>query len=389
MRDDRGRVVVAAALAQCPGRGGHAWVVLSYLLGFRRLGWHVTLIDRLPAAGCVDRNGARVPPAHSAGAQYARAVLDRFGLADDYWLLVDGDPEPVGRSRAALRAELRASDFLLNVMGFLDDPELRADAPRRAFLDIDPGFPQMWADLGLADVVSGHDAHLTVGTNVGRPGCRVPTLGLAWHATLPPVVMKEWPAQRGAGRAITTVATWRGPFDPVEHDGTRYGLRAHELRPLADLAARTEWPLELALDIDPADRADRERLLGFGWRLVDPRVVAGTPEDYRAYVQSSTAEILVAKGMYVQSAGGWLSDRSACYLASGRPVVAQDTGLGAHVPTGDGLLLFHDAATAHTAIEEVLGRYRHHADAARALAAEHFDSDRVLRALVESVLEPA
>jgi hypothetical protein len=391
---DAGSVVVAAALAQRPGRGGHAWAVLSYLLGFRRLGWRVTLVDRLPAEACVDHTGASVAPERSVGYRYARAVLEHFGLADCYCLLVDREPggrdrEPVGRSRAALRAELRRADFLLNVMGFLDDAELRGDVRRCAFLDIDPGFPQMWADLGLADVLAGHDAYLTVGTNIGREGCRIPCVGRAWQATLPPIVLEHWPRQRGRGRAITTVAAWRGPFAPVEHGGTRYGLRAHELRPLAGMAETIPWPVEIALDIDAADAADRARLLAGGWRLADPVAVAGTPDDYRRYVQASTAELMVAKGMYVHTASGWFSDRSASYLASGRPVVAQDTGIGAHLPTGDGLVLFRSEAEARAGLADMLARYRHHGDAARALAEDHLDSDKVLAALVDSVLEPA
>ena len=394
MHSFAGSVVVAVALAQRSDRGGHAWVVLSYLLGFRRLGWRVTLVDRLPREASVDRDGNVVAPEDSVGYIYARSVLERFGLADRYFLLVDAAPgappsEPVGRSRAELRRELRECDFLLNVMGFLDDAELRGDARRSAFLDIDPGFPQMWADLGLADIVAGHDAFLTVGTNVGQPGCGVPSLRRLWRATLPPVVMEHWPVQRDAGRAITTVATWRGPFDPIEHGGTRYGLRAHELRPLAATPATIAWPVEIALDIDAADAPDRERLVAGGWQVVDPVAVAGTPESYRSYVQSSTAELTVAKGMYVQTASGWFSDRSACYLASGRPVVAQDTGIGAHLPSGDGLVLFRSEAEARAGLVDVLARYRHHAAAARALAEEYLDSDMVLSALVDSVLEPA
>jgi hypothetical protein len=387
--DGAGSVVLAAALAQRPDRGGHAWVVLSYLLGFRRLGWRVTLVDRLPAEACVDRAGAVVAPDRSVGYRYARAVLERFALAGCYYLLVDGRPQPVGRSRAELRVELRRADFLLNVMGFLGDAELCEDARRRAFLDIDPGFPQMWADLGQADVLVGHDVFLTVGTNIGRPGCGIPTLGRPWRATVPPIVMEHWPVQRGPGRAITTIAAWRGPFDPVEHGGARYGLRAHELRPLAGMAATLACPVEMALDIDPADAADRQRLLACGWRLADPTAVAATPDDYRRYVQASIAELTVAKGMYVHTASGWFSDRSACYLASGRPVVAQDTGIGGHLPVGDGLVLFRTATEARAALADVLARYRHHADAARAWAEDHLDSDKVLTTLVDSVLEPA
>jgi len=124
--------------------------------------------------------------------------------------------------------------------------------------------------------------------------------------------MEQWPAQSGPGRAITTVASWRGPFAPVEHGGTRYGLRAHELRALAETPGAIAWPVEMALDIDAEDAADARRLAAGGWRLADPITVAGTPDEYRRYVQGSTAELMVAKGMYVQTASGWFSDRSAC-----------------------------------------------------------------------------
>jgi hypothetical protein len=201
-------------------------------------------------------------------------------------------------------------------------------------------------------------------------------------------VLEHWPAQRGLGRAITTVATWRGPFDAVEHLGARYGLRVHELRRLAAIPSGTAWPVEMALDIDPADAADRAQLKASGWRLADPVAVAGTPEAYRGYVQNSTAELMVAKGMYVHTASGWFSDRSGCYLASGRPVVAQDTGIGTHLPTGDGLVLFRNVDEARSGLADVLHRYRHHAEAARALAEEHLDSDTVIASLVDAVLAP-
>jgi hypothetical protein len=384
-----GSVVVSAALAQRPDRGGHAWVVLSYLLGFRRLGWRVTLVDRLPADACVDRTGAPVAPERSVGYRYARRLLERFGLAGSYCLLVDGQHEPAGRTRTELAVELARSDFLLNVMGFLQDANLRDLAERRVFLDIDPGFPQMWAELGLADVLGGHDTYLTVGTNIGRPGCLIPTRGCRWQATLPPVVLDEWPMQSGPGRAITTVAAWRGPFDPIDYRGTRYGLRAHELRPLFDMPHEVNWPVEMALDIDPADASDRERLMAGGWQITDPVRAAGTPESYRQYVQRSTGELMVAKGMYVRTLSGWFSDRSGCYLASGRPVVAQDTGVSCHLPTGDGLVTFCTADEAQTGLADVLHRYHHHADAARALAKDHLDSDKVIADLINSVLDPA
>jgi hypothetical protein len=345
------------------------------------------LIDRIPAHLCRNHNGALVAPERSVNWASAMAVLGRFGLQDRYGLLIDNELEPLGLSRSALRRELRDADFVLNVMGFLDDDELLGLARRRAFLDIDPGFPQIWAELGLADVLDGHDVHLSVGTNVGQPGCSVPTRGLKWLPILPPVVLEHWPRQPGRGGAVTTVATWRGPFDAVEYRGQRYGLRAHEFRNLTDIADTMRWSIELALDIDETDRADRQRLLAGGWQLTDPTKVAATPDAYRRYVQHSMAELMVAKSMYVRTRSGWFSDRSACYLSSGRPVVAQDTGLAEPLAAGDGLLLFATAAEARAALSDLFAQYDHHSMAARTLAEDLFDSDKVLTTLADSVLQ--
>jgi hypothetical protein len=141
---------------------------------------------------------------------------------------------------------VRSSALLLNVMGYLDDPELLAAAPRRVFLDLDPGFPQMWRELGLHDAFAGHDAFVTVGTRVGLPGSEVPTCGLPWIRTLPPVDLASWPVTAApGGGAFTSIATWRGPFGPVDFGGRRYGLRVHEFRRFTELPARTDARLEV------------------------------------------------------------------------------------------------------------------------------------------------
>jgi glycosyltransferase involved in cell wall biosynthesis len=138
-----------------------------------------------------------------------------------------------------------------------------------------------------------------------------------------------------------------------------------------------------ALAIDPGDRADLDALRDNGWLLLDPSRVARTPADYNEFVRGSKGELGVAKSGYVISRCGWFSDRSACYLASGRPVVAQDTGFAGAVPTGEGLLVFSTVEEAAVAIEDVRHDYARHARAAREIAAEHLDSDRVLARLLE------
>jgi hypothetical protein len=240
----------------------------------------------------------------------------------------------------------------------------------------------MWSELGLTEMLAGHDAFATVGLNLGGPGCAVPSGGREWVTTTQPVLLERWPAVAG-GAAFTSVGSWRGPFGPVEFEGVDYGLRAHEFRRFAELPRQCEAPFEIALDIDPADDADAQRLRAGGWGLADAAAVGADLETYRAYLQGSLAEISIAKGMYVRSRGGWFSDRSACYLASGKPVLAQDTGFGDHLPLGEGLLSFDDVTGATTAAEAILAAPERHARAAREIAAEHFDSRKVLPALLE------
>ena len=369
----QGTIVVAGSLAQKPGHGGHAWVFLQYLLGFRRLGWDVLFVDELPAESA----------SPSLAVDHLAGVMSSFGL-DGAWSVLDG----AGGTRAGLPmaevvARTRRSALLLNVMGYLRADEVLAAAPRRVFLDIDPGFPQMWHAQGLADVFAGHDDFVTIGENIGAADCHIPTCGLEWLTTPQPIVLDQWPLRPEPGRAVTSVATWRGAYASVDYQGRSYGLRAHELRRFAALPAASPLPLILALAIHAADRADRELLESSGWQLIEPSTVAADPWSYRAFVQGSAAELMIAKNMYVRARSGWFSDRSLCYLASGRPVIAQDTGFASRYPTGLGLLAFTTFDEAAAALHEVAAEPAKHGQAARELAETFFDSDLVLGRLLQ------
>src|SRR5262249_42444114 len=182
---------------------------------------------------------------------------------------------------------------------------------------------------------------VAVGALVGSPRCPIPTCGRRWIPMLPPVALGRWPtaAGRPARDALTSVGHWRSYGSP-EHEGLRYGQRAHSLRGLIDLPGRVRERLELALGLHAAAHPAPDALSSHRWRLLDPARVAATPAAYRDFVRGSKAELCVAKSGYVAARSGWFSDRSACYLASGRPVVAQRTGFEQRLPTGDGLLAF-------------------------------------------------
>jgi hypothetical protein len=183
---------------------------------------------------------------------------------------------------------------------------------------------------------------------------------------------------------LTSVGNWRG-YGSIQAGGIHYGQRAHSVRELIDLPGRIGEPLLLALAVHPDESRDVAALLEHGWNLVDPALVAGTPETYRQFVSGSRAELGIAKSGYVQSRCAWFSDRSCCYLASGRPVLAQETGFSDFLPTGAGLFAFTSVEDACMAAEELRGDYGRHADAARSIAEEYFDSDRVLPRLLDLV----
>ena len=378
-----GRIVVAGSIAQKPHQSGHAWQFLQYLLGFRRLGWDVLFVDELDPALCRDAAGEPCAPERSENARYVEAVMREFGLAGA-WSIGLGDGRHLGVGRAGVLEHARGADLLLNVMGFLGDEEILAAAPRRVFLDTDPGFGQMWRALGLADVFAGHDAHVTIGERIGEDDCTIPTCGLDWITTPQPVYLDAWrAAPQPAAGAFTSVARWRGAYGPVDFEGRRYGLRVHEFRRFASLPRATGESFELALDIHPDETADLELLRDGGWALTDPGRVARTPAAYRAYIADSFAELMVAKGMYVQSRSGWFSERSICYLATGRPVLAQETGLAELYPVGKGLVTYATLEEAVAGVEAIRADPAGHAAAAREIAEEHFDSDRVLGRLLD------
>jgi hypothetical protein len=367
---------VAGAATDMATYGGHVWLLLQYLLGLQRLGYEIVLLDR--SHGRVEETSRRT----KSGTLPLAEIMSGFGLGDRFTMT--GGARGVGLTEhEAIRSANHS--LLLNLNGYIRDEEILQAASVRGFLDIDPGFQQMWRELGLADVFQGHDVFVTIAENMGKPDCRIPTCGLDWITTRQPVVLDEWPVTPPARDVFTSVGSWRGPFDRVEYQGKGYGLRVHEFRKFVELPRVTGRPFEFALDIHEEDVDDLARLRENGWSLVDPIEVAGNPWRYREYIQDSKAEFMVARSMYVETRSGWFSDRSICYLASGKPVLAQDTGIKDLYPVGEGLLVFSTLEEAAKGVEEIDRDYERHSRAARAIAEEYFDSDKVLTRLLRKV----
>jgi hypothetical protein len=350
------KVLVAGMVAGDPGQGGASWAVLQYVLGLVHLGHEATLVERVHHPSSETTN-------------YFHAVVTRFGL--------DGE-------LLSAPASLKDFDIVLNISGMLE-PDSIAAIPVRVYLDLDPAFNQLWHQQGIDRRFDGHSHFVTVGQAIGGDRCDVPTHGLEWIGTLPPVVLDEWPRANNVDTdALTTVANFRG-YGSIERDSVHYGQKVHSLRELVDLPRRAHDRFVLAMKVHPGESEDLAALVANGWELADPDVVAATPDVYRRFVQGSRAEIGIAKSGYVVSRCGWFSDRSACYLASGRPVVAQETGFSLFVPIGEGLFAFDDVDGALAAVEALRTDYARHSRAARQLAEGYLDSDRVLARLLERV----
>jgi hypothetical protein len=361
-------VVVAGALANKAGSAGEAWVRMSWVRGFERLGLDVRFVEEL----------ARSPRTGSEAVKWFEAVTAGFGLQGRAGLLSEGE-SIVGSSLEEL-LDFATDATLVNISGHLTAQPLFGAFRKRVMVDIDPGFTQFWHEAGIAGAnVEGHDLFFTIGELIGTRDCPIPTGGIDWRPVRPPVVLDDWPVVRaGEPDRFTTVATWRGPFGPVEHGGRTYGLKVHQFRRFLALPRRSPHRFEIALDIHPDDSEDLAALEEHGWRVADPRAEAGDPDTFRTYVQGSGAEFSVAQGMYVDTRCGWFSDRTTRYLASGKPALVQDTGFSRLLPVGEGVVAFRTLDEAVAGAADIVARYPDHAAAARRMAEEHFAAERVL-----------
>jgi hypothetical protein len=382
--------IVAGALANKPFSGGEAWVRLSWLLGLARLGFDAYFVEEIEASACVDEDGTKAVFEDSVNRRHFEAVTTEFGLSERSALLYKGEEggRHLGLGPEDMQALCAEAELLVNVSGHLTG-SLLAGPRTRVYVDLDPGFTQAWhADETLPFTVAGHDHHLTVGLNIGQPGCPIPTAGLNWIPTLPPLLLDEWslaPATDGAV-VFTTVATWRNPYGGLEIGGRAMGLKHHQFRRLLKLPERVEAArFEIALDIHPGDVADLEALRAHGWTIVDPRRVAATPAAFRDYVRGSGAEFSVAQGVYAESSSGWFSDRTGAYLACGHPALVQETGLDESLTGSGGLLSFDTLEGAVAGAVEAIERLGEHRGAARGVAERHLDSDRVLGRVLERI----
>ena len=383
-------IVVSSVIANKPHNGGNARMVLNWLEGFQRLGAEVFFLEQIRSDTCVDDAGAAAPVDGSINRAYFDRVLGARAFGRGAALVCDaGETLEGARLYGATPAELYElagdADLLINISGHLSVRALKEKFRRKVYVDLDPGYTQLWHTHGTgASRLEGHDLYFTVGQRIGTPGCTIATSGIHWRPFRQPVVLNECRTTPStAVDRFTTVASWRGAYAPVTHAGETFRVKAHEFRKIVDLPRVSPQQFEVALDIHPGDAKDLTALQASGWRVVNPRHVAATPEDYCKYIAGSSAECSAAQGMYVQTQSGWFSDRTARYLAAGKPVLVQNTGFP-HPESGEGVLVFDTLSDAARGAERIGRDYRAHSEAARWIAERYFNSDIELGHMLET-----
>jgi len=342
---------------------------LHYIRGLEALGYDVHYVERInKAQECYDPGSRSSTDDPGFAVNYVRSLVPHFSY-------IDREDFCHGSDWNALRAALQRADFVLTLADPTWFDELGI-CPRRAFVDGDPMFTQIQA----ADTLTHYTTLFTYATRMGMPDCDVPSLGREWIKTRPVVSTRDWTfAPLNDHGPVTALMHWASG-SPVVWNGKQYGHKNREFEKFIDLPTRTSTEFVLALG---GRRAPREEISRNGWRLVDPLEMTGTMECYRAFIAESRIDFGIAKHAYVASRSGWFSDRSTCFLASGRPVLHQDTGCGDWLPVDSGVLLFSDTDGALEGLREIEGDYQRHARAARMLAEEYFEAANVICRMLE------
>jgi hypothetical protein len=369
-------------VASFPEGGGHFWVYMQYVLGLRQLGCQVYWLEKFS----LDPEGAQ----GKAALQIFSARMQKFDLQNNFILYNAQENSDhltyVGRAAEEVEAIFRQTDLLIN-FHYAAGSNILGRFKRTALVDIDPGLLQFWISHDQLHVQP-HDLYFTIGETVGTPRALFPDCGLTWDQIRPIVNLEAWPfTYRPEARAFTSISTWEIEDWIVGENEAYYenSKRINYLR-FADLPQNLQQELELALYLTDNDDDDRNLMEKGGWKIRISREVAGTPEQYQAYIQDSRGEFSVVKPSCIFFQNAWMSDRSLCYLASGKPVVVQNTGPSLYLPDGEGLLRFSTTEEAITAIEAINRSYPHHCKAAREMAEEYFDSQKVLAKLLNRAI---
>jgi hypothetical protein len=379
----RRRIVVLGYIVRGP-LGGLAWHHLQYVMGLSRLGHEVSFLEDSGDTEwcCYDPARDLTDADPTSGLAFAAATFERAGLPD-VWAYYDAHrTQWHGPLAGRVLDCCRNADLLLNVSGSNRLRPWTCAIPHRVLIDTDPVFTQIrnLTDPDRRRESEQHTAFFSFAENIGLTAS-IPDDGFPWQPTRQPIVLDAWPVVPGsASGPFTTVMQWDS-YSPREHAGRRYGMKSESFRAYLDLPAHAPESFEIAVGGQPAATA----LVPHGWTVRNPIKAIADTGGYQAFIRHSKAEFSVAKHGYVVSRSGWFSDRSAAYLASGRPVVTEDTGFTDWMPSGNGVLAFRSFDEALAAVTDVNSRYDTHCREARRLAERYFDARAVLPDLLDRV----
>jgi len=376
----RGTVIVWGLMGSLPV-GGMIWQVLHNVVPLRRLGfdvWYIEDSDR-PMYDLV-----RFEPTKHAPLENIERVgeyLSAVGLGDRWAMRVPGTQTVIGATDwDGLQRLYAKAVAALNLCGAQDLDDRHMAIPKRIYLQTDPVGTQIKVaegDANSIDQLNRHNAYFTYGLRIGTKDCTIP-YRYPWKPTVPPVCLDFWGYANGPapGGKLSTVLNWRHNDRNATWNGkTLYWSKDREFRRFFDIPSRSPLPLELCLG--GANDTDKAEIASHGWGIKSSTDYLD-PFAYRDFIVGSLGEFSAAKEMVVVTRSGWVSDRTVCYLAAGRPAIVQDTGIGTYLPLGTGLFTFNSNDEALAAIEAVAADYERHSRAAKAIAREYFDGERVL-----------
>ncbi len=368
--------------------GGMTWHHLNYLAGFHELGHEVWFYEDSgqwyvpynPVDNVVD-------PDPTYGIAYLRRALAALGMPERFCYHSELQNKWYGQTKPQWHDVLKRADLVLCVSGVTPWREEFRQAKRTCVIDTDPVFTQlrMRDDPDFLDYYKCFDRVATFGKLIGTKACPLPTAGLNWIGTNQPIALSHWPMVATSSQVFSTIGKWdHGPGRQFEFEGKVYqSSKGVEWMKLLKLPKRTSFRMEMAM----AGVSDETAALfeGNGWHFTDPTVLSISPDSYRSFIQRQAGELTVAKQIYSGLPSGWFSDRSACFLASGKPVVTQRSGFEQWLPMGEGLFAFETIEEAAAAMAQIAGDYARHAKAARSIAQDHFDARRVLERLIADI----
>jgi hypothetical protein len=378
-----GVIILFAGTIGRSGMGGQAWASLQYLIGLRSLGHEVYYLEDCGESSWVYNWGkGEWTTELEYPATYVRDCLAAFGF-QERWAYRTNEG-CIGLPLDQLLEICAKADLLVMRAVPLWVWRTEYDLPhRRVFIDVDPGFTQISianGDKGLTEGIARCERRFTLGQRIGAADCPIPTVGGPWLKTVPPIALAEWPFAKVEAAHFTSIMRWQG-FREATYNGVSYGQRDKEFPNFLNLPQLVPQKFCIA-----QMGAEPKLLESHGWEVAPGEVISQTPASYREFIQRSRAEFSVPKNGYVKMRGGWFSDRSVCYLASGRPVLIADTGLADWLPVGEGLVTFGDLDEAVAGVRTINGDYQRHRSAARALAEKHFAAEQVLPPFLEAAL---